>query len=615
MPKAELVYYTDEQEVNAERMRLAYKLDLYAQEPVGRRVYFVDAETGAILGQREIMHNVNATGTAVTGYSGSQSITTDSYTGGYRLQETGRGNGIQTLNLNRGTSYSTATDFTDADNYWNNANTNLDQYATDAHWGAEKTYDYYKNTYNRNSIDNAGFAIRSYVHYSTNYFNAFWDGSRMTYGDGSSYDNYQPLTAIDVCGHEITHGLTAFTANLNYSYESGALNEGFSDIFGTVIEFYAKPTAGNWLIGEAFYTLRSMSNPNTYGQPDTYRGTNWANGTSDYGGVHTNSGVLNFWFYLLSQGGSGTNDNSVAYSVTGIGITKAAAIAYRTLTVYLTSTSQYANARTWSIQAAADLYGAASNEVIQTINAWNAVGVVDAQCPANLTITANVTAPNADYKQASGAITALNTITSGATAIYHAGNEVVLSPGFEAVNGSSFKAYIESCSGNYQIQPSAPETITYNIRPGDIKSTGAKPALTTNTLVVSPNPFTGKLAISYYLATNNRKAAIEVYSVTGAKVADLLQDGQAAGSTHRVEWNADSFPGGMYLVVLTTDTGKEVRRVVKKQSAVHGPFAIIRIKPAPYIGRPQCDEHCGLLRRYYSGRAPVAFLVPCLCTA
>ncbi len=375
-PKGQLTWYSGEQEVSAEKLRLAWKLDIYAQDPVSRRIYFVDAQTGQVLGKRDLIHNTNAAGTAVTGYSGTQGITTDqTSTSNYRLRETGRGNGINTYNLRKGTSYGSAVDFTDADNYWNNVNANLDQYATDAHWGAEKTYDYYKNTYNRNSIDNAGFAINSYVHYSSNYFNAFWDGSRMTYGDGSSVDNNKPLTAIDVCGHEITHGLTSYTANLTYSYESGALNEGFSDVFGTTIEFYANPSTANWLIGEAFYTIRSMSNPNAYGDPDTYQGTNWATGSADNGGVHTNSGVLNFWYYLLTTGGSGTNDKSFSYSVSGIGLTKAAAIAYRTLTVYLTATSNYASARTASVMAATDLYGASSNEVTQVKNAWDAVGV------------------------------------------------------------------------------------------------------------------------------------------------------------------------------------------------------------------------------------------------
>ena len=375
-PKAELVYYTGEEEIIPENIKLAYKLDVYANEPIGRRIYFIDARTGEVLGKRELIHTTDATGTATTAYSGNQTISTDLSSGTYRLREiAGRGNGIQTLNLKKGTNYNTATDFTDADNSWNNVNANLDQYATDAHWGAEKTYDFYKTSFGRNSIDGKGFALKNYVHYSTNYFNAFWDGSRMTYGDGNSSDNYKPLTALDVAGHEITHGLTTFTANLNYSNESGAMNEAFSDIFGTAIEAYARPSQNDWLIGGDFYPLRSMSNPNTYGDPDTYKGTYWYSGTADNGGVHTNSGVLNYWFYLLSAGGNGTNDLGTAYNVTGIGIQKAAAIAFRTLTVYLISTSKYADARTASIKAAQDLYGTGSAEVTQTTNAWIAVGV------------------------------------------------------------------------------------------------------------------------------------------------------------------------------------------------------------------------------------------------
>ena len=404
-PKGELVYYGGDAEVIPSSLRLAYKFDIYAHSPVSRQIVFVDAENGKILGKRELIHTTNAAGSAVTAYSGTQAITTDFTGSTYRLRETGRGNGISTYNMKTaGTSYAAAVDFTDADNTWNNVNANKDQYATDAHWGAEKTYDYYFSRYNRNSVDNAGFALLSYVHvnlvaqgYSDN-VNAFWDGSRMSYGDGNT--TYTPLTALDIAGHEITHGVTEKTSNLNYSGQSGAMNEGFSDIFGTSIEFYAKPGSANWLIGENIgAAFRSMSNPNQYSQPDTYLGTYWYTGTADNGGVHTNSGVLNFWFYLLSQGGSGTNDVGTAYTVTGIGIDKAAAIAYRTNTFYLISTSTFANARTYAIQSATDLYGAGSAEVIATTNAWAAVNVG--------TAAGTCTAP--------GGLTATGITTTGAT--------------------------------------------------------------------------------------------------------------------------------------------------------------------------------------------------------
>ena len=130
-------------------------------------------------------------------------------------------------------------------------------------------------------------------------------------------------------------------------------------------------------------------NPNLYGDPDTYLGTNWATGPGDNGGVHTNSGVQNFWYYLLCQGGSGTNDNGNAYTVSGIGVSSAEKIVYRSLTTYLTPTSQYADARVGAIQAAQDLFGACAPEVIAVTNAWYAVGV-GAQYSA--TVTASFTA-------------------------------------------------------------------------------------------------------------------------------------------------------------------------------------------------------------------------------
>lgn len=395
-PKGELVYYSDPDDERLNELRLAYKFDIYAEKPLSRQYVFVDAKDGKVLGVDAIIHEVNSPGTATTGYSGNRNIVTDSYNGSYRLRETGRNGGtaVETYNLKKGTNYSTAVDFTDTDNVWNNVNANKDQYATDAHWGAEMTLDYLYTKFGRKSIDNNNFAIKSYVHYSTNYFNAFWDGSRMTYGDGSSTTNGgKPLTAIDVCGHEITHGMTSKTANLAYQRESGALNEGFSDIFGNSIERWARPTQASWTLGEDFsYVIRDMANPNAYSQPDTYLGTYWKATTTsgcaspsqanDYCGVHTNSGVLNFWYYLLVTGGSGTNDKGFAYNVSGIGLDKAAAIAYRTLTSYLTSSSNYANTRTYSLQAAADLYGAGSNEVTQVTNAWNAVGVGGGTSPA-----------------------------------------------------------------------------------------------------------------------------------------------------------------------------------------------------------------------------------------
>lgn len=379
-PKGELLFAKANNK--AKSYVLAYRFDVYAHQPHSRKLVYVNAQTGEVIGSEDRIHETTVTGTATTAYSGVQSIKTDNTGGTFRLRETGRGLGIETYNLkNAGTDYGAAVDFTDADNNWNNVNANLDQYATDAHFGAEKTYDYFFTKHSRNSIDNSGLKLLSYVHadliafgYNNN-VNAFWDGSRMTYGDGNG--STTPLTPLDIAGHEITHGLTEFTAGLVYQDESGALNEGFSDVFGAAIEFFGKTgNAGDWTMGEEIGSpFRSMENPNLFNDPDTYQGTFWATGSGDHGGVHTNSGVLNYWFYLLSQGGSGTNDKGNAFSVSSIGIDKAARIAFRTLTVYLTSNSTYADARTFGIQSAEDLFGVCSPEAIATTNAWHAVGL------------------------------------------------------------------------------------------------------------------------------------------------------------------------------------------------------------------------------------------------
>jgi Zn-dependent metalloprotease len=363
---------------------LAWKFNIYSQQPVSRAYIYVDAQTGDIVAKDDIIKHAAATGTFATRYSGTQTSATESINGSFRLRELTRGSGIETYNCRKSNSYTNAVDFTDADNSWTEYNnTNLDNAALDAHYGAQSTYDYFKNVLGRNSYNNAGAKIRSYVHFDDTpgdgkgYENAYWNGSVMTYGDG--YTRFDPLTSLDVAAHEIGHAVCSSTANLTYSYESGALNEGFSDIWGAAVEYYKDPSKATWLIGEDIDkvrpSLRSMSNPNAEGQPDTYKGTNWYAGTGDNGGVHTNSGVLNHWFYRLAVGGSGTNDIGSNFSVTGIGIDAAAKIAYRTESVYLTASSNYAAARTYSIQSATDLYGAGSAQVIATTNAWYAVGV------------------------------------------------------------------------------------------------------------------------------------------------------------------------------------------------------------------------------------------------
>lgn len=372
-PKGTLVILpvTDKKQ-NAITFLYAYKFNIYAEKPLYRANVYVDATTGTVIREQNLICTSDVPSTATTKFSGIQSMTTDNYgTNLYRLRETGRGGGIETYNLNNSMNYSN-TDFTNSSTNW--SSTGTDQVATDAHWGAEKTYDYFQTTFNRNSIDNNGLKLLSYVHYGVNFSNAFWDGQRMTYGDGDLSDGYKEFTALDVCGHEISHGLVQYTAQLSFG-EADALNEAFADIFGTAVEWFARPSQHNWLMGDELTTngdpLRNMSNPNALQQPDTYLGNYWDQNEEP----HQNNGPCIYWYYLLSIGGNGTNDNGQTYNITGISMAKASAIAYRALSVYMTPGTDYNSVRMYTIQAAKDLYGSCSNEAIQTTNAWYAVGV------------------------------------------------------------------------------------------------------------------------------------------------------------------------------------------------------------------------------------------------
>ncbi|MDR2971614.1 MAG: M4 family metallopeptidase [Bacteroidales bacterium] len=365
-------------DIKTNELTTAYKFDIYSKKPHDRKMVYVDAQTGEILFDLPLIHFSDEIGTAYTVYSGEREINTYYNGTQYVLHDNTRGKGVKTFDLHRGTNYNAATDFFDDDNIWNNVNPQLDEYATDAHFATMSTYDYYLNIHDRNSIDGKGFSLISYVHYDVNYFNAFWNGYFMTYGDGNPSQGASPLTTIDICGHEITHGLTNYTSNLVYAYEPGALNESFSDIFGTATEFYAVPESASWIMGEKMgVPIRSMSNPKAYHCPNTYKGQYWVFGGEDNGGVHTNSGVLNYWFYLISEGGNGVNDNGDAYQVQGIGIEKAEQIAFKLLVEYLTPNSQYFDAFSYALIAADELYGDDFPEAVQTVgDAFYAVGVI-----------------------------------------------------------------------------------------------------------------------------------------------------------------------------------------------------------------------------------------------
>lgn len=360
-------------------LRYAYKVDITSIVPAITEDVYVDAQSGEILFRNNRIHEKDSTGLAHTAYSGLRQIKAGKFGSKFSLRENGRGNGIITWDLNNSVVLSTAVDFEDEDNIWQFAPGNLDVFATDAHWGAEVTYDYLNAHFGLNSIDNAGHQLNSFIHYGEGYNGSHWDADLKVLIYGNGYNGMLPFTTLDIVGHEIGHGLTQFTADLINQDESGALSESFSDILGNCVEYFGKPGAASWRIGEDRGSfLRDMSFPNSMDHPDTYNGRYWYTGPLDNGGVHTNSGVQNFWFYLLAEGGNGINDNDSSYNVNGMGIMNAALIAYRTLAVYLNPVSDYEDAAFFSTQAAVDIFGNCSEQHKSTVDAWNAVGLANA---------------------------------------------------------------------------------------------------------------------------------------------------------------------------------------------------------------------------------------------
>ncbi len=324
LPKNELVWMEDRSSGTPDRtLHLADAVDVYAAKPLSRNMVYVDANTGKILFVNKLLKHTGGIGgatpaTAGTLYSGTVGINTAADGDSYTLHDSTRGGGIFTYDVHN-TAFEEITEFTNSTTTWS-ADAGID-----AHWGAGNVYDYWLTEQGRNSFDDAGATIFSYVHYLEGYNNAYWDGFEMVYGDGTGTEagGFSSLTSLDVCAHELGHAICQYTAGLIYAGESGAMNEGFSDIWGAVVENCANPhetdsKAKNiWAIGEEIGTLplRRMDTPSLRGDPNTYNGPGWINVVgclpaepNDQCGVHTNSGVLNHWFYFLSQGGTGTNE-------------------------------------------------------------------------------------------------------------------------------------------------------------------------------------------------------------------------------------------------------------------------------------------------------------------
>lgn len=386
-----------------DRDHLAYRVEMPridGTDETSIPVYFIDAQTG----DKIFEYNNLQTGSGSSLYSGTVTIDTSSAAGTFYMEDLTRRMG--TFNMNNTGNTTTGTGgtqsrYTGTDDVWSATN---ERAGVDAHYGAAKTYDYFQSVLGRNGINGSNgpgttaagansaiSLVTSRVHFGANYNNAFWFNNQMTYGDGNG-TSFSPLVTMDIAAHEMTHGVTQYTANLTYSNESGALNESMSDVFGAMVELYADGgviSGDTWKIGEDAYTpatsgdaLRYMDDPHLAGNggytanddPDHY--SERYTGTADSGGVHINSGIGNKAFYLAVAGGT---HHLSGVTVTGMSANDAARIWYRALTVYMTSGTNFAGARTATVNAANDLFGSASVQSNTTATAWCAVGV--GTCP------------------------------------------------------------------------------------------------------------------------------------------------------------------------------------------------------------------------------------------
>ncbi|MFD2627379.1 M4 family metallopeptidase [Oceanobacillus kapialis] len=334
------------------------------QPAVGFWHYFIDATNGKIIDSYNATNDVTAFGTGVFGER--KRFEAQAFDGMFRLFDETRGDGVVTFDNTTGTNLDVVSInkmFTDGS-------------AVDAHANAQITYDYYQDTFGRNSVDDNGQILISAVHVGDNWNNASWNGRQMSYGDGDGI-RFHPLAAgLDVAAHEMTHGVIQHTANLIYRNESGALNESFADIFGVMVD------RDDWLIGEAIMAdgtigLRSMEDPTDLIERRTQAPypDHWSRrytGTLDNGGVHINSSINNKAAYLVSEGGEHFD-----VTVNGVGREKTEQIYYRALTLYLTRSSDFSMMREAAIQAAGDLYGSNSDAVAAVEQAYDAVGVYE----------------------------------------------------------------------------------------------------------------------------------------------------------------------------------------------------------------------------------------------
>lgn len=411
---------------------LAYKIDVFSKTPYDAKTIYINANNGSVVKEVSLRFACGpTTNSPLTLFSGNQTLTTNqtlnpsSGMQEYQLHDPCKGGGILTRKLNSAISPFPYDNVFNVTNTWGGTSY-MDQALHQVHWATDKYYDFLLSTFNRHSIDNNNKELLSIVddfgNPGSSNPNAIFDpiSNTVIYYKGCCGLSYGfSFCSNDAIGHEWGHGVTnnAIYGGIQNSGEAGGIGEGISDILGTLFEFYLEGSTADWTIAEDFHTLggnlgyyeRNLSNPHLKNLPDTYYGTYY--NSTDATATHNKGAIISHWFYLLTNGGIGTNNSSILvknYNVTGIGMAAATKIIYRAYN-YLQNSATYQDARRATIQSSIDIYGDECGlEVSQVKAAWDAVGVYDdtdecgdlkacmskniTSCNPQVTASANVTA-------------------------------------------------------------------------------------------------------------------------------------------------------------------------------------------------------------------------------
>ncbi|MBG9374963.1 M4 family metallopeptidase [Panacibacter sp. DH6] len=580
-PKGELIWTKDLSNDNSQssNFRLAYQFDIFASAPRISRHLEIDASTGEVINDIPLELNCNPT-TVNTIWNGNRSISTQLYNFlNYRLLDDCDATNywVRDFNFNFiDETYSPLEILSSNNNTW--ASNNNQVFGASVLWALRSSGNYFKNSFGRNGWNNNNGQVNGYVNayflcsdIFGNVFicsdNASFNPStgEMFVGLGSTGTLANSYGTLDIIGHEFTHGVTGTSTGLVYAGESGAINESLSDIFGTVIESITLSTNNDYLMGEdrTSGAIRSLSNPNQYSQPDTYQGNFWYTGALDNGGVHTNSGVMNYWFYLISNGGSGTNDIGNAFTVATISQNEAAFITYQSY-YFMTSTTNYMDMRNATLTSAKTYYGNCSYEAYQVANAWYAVGVgtkpvtlgdggVCGIWPVgniiNYAVTGKVVSPPVGCASNSTAI-------DGTVPTSFTGTELTFLPGFYTKEGANFLAYVTSC--NIALPPPGLQPVY-----ADNTST----AITANVLqkksgqgfsaIVYPNPASTHATVQLSGTKGNVSAII-----TNVQGTILWRSDR--GNNNIISIGLSSFPAGTYFIKIKDNEHTKVLKLLKE---------------------------------------------------